>query len=66
MNNLKLLYGLDIPHESFNYKNLKMALKKLTPHISISYRINKKYFSIVKKKNCQAIANNARSVQIYL
>jgi hypothetical protein len=26
MNNLKLLYGLDILHESLNYKNLKMAV----------------------------------------
>jgi hypothetical protein len=26
MNYLKVLYGLDIPHKSLNYKNLKMAL----------------------------------------
>jgi hypothetical protein len=26
MNNLKLLYGLDIPHKSVNSKNLKMAV----------------------------------------
>jgi hypothetical protein len=26
MNNFKLLYGLDIPHKSLNYKNLKMPV----------------------------------------
>jgi hypothetical protein len=26
MNHFKLLYGSDIPHESLNYKNLKMAV----------------------------------------
>jgi hypothetical protein len=25
MNNLKLLYTLDIPHKSLNYKNFKIA-----------------------------------------
>jgi hypothetical protein len=26
MNYFKLLYGLEIPHKSLNYKNLKMAV----------------------------------------
>jgi hypothetical protein len=26
MNNFKSLYGVDIPHKSLNYKNLKMAV----------------------------------------
>jgi hypothetical protein len=42
MNYFKLLYGLDIPHKSLNYKknifSYLFLFKKLTHHISISYR----------------------------
>jgi hypothetical protein len=35
MNYFKFLYGLDIPHKSFNYKNLKMAV---IDNISVYFR----------------------------
>jgi hypothetical protein len=67
MNYFKLLYGLDIPHKSLNYKNLKIAvidnisfyLRNIGAHFYLQ-----KLFQDYTKRNCQVIVNNARSVQI--
>jgi hypothetical protein len=59
MNYLKVLYGLDIPHKSLNYQNLKIDPFLIGAHFNL-----KKLFLNYTKRNCQVIVNNARSVPI--
>jgi hypothetical protein len=48
MNYFKVLYGLDIPYKSLNYKNLKMAVTYLFVNLLIFYSFVVIYYWVIQ------------------